>query len=231
MERVNPVSAKRLWNVIRIAFFMIRKGISKRKLLMDMHMMMKRGKVCGKNLRNLMFHGGNAHKHQHGFGLQEYEFSCSNSPANPVQFLWFSGNNGKRKHHSSLSSQILHFSCIHPHQKDDFKYEDNDDDGFSFPQLVYDNEFFSKESLDAAKVPKSPSPSAASDMQLSPMLSPFHYSRRQSNYSASADEENGGDKEVDRLAEEFIAKFYQQLRMQHQQSVRQYQEMLRRGAE
>ena len=36
---------------MQIAFFMIRKGLtSKRKMLMDMHLMMESGKVYGKNL-------------------------------------------------------------------------------------------------------------------------------------------------------------------------------------
>jgi hypothetical protein len=38
LHSISPVIAKRLWNVLMISFFMIRKGlISKRKLIMDMN--------------------------------------------------------------------------------------------------------------------------------------------------------------------------------------------------
>ncbi|KAJ7971807.1 Avr9/Cf-9 rapidly elicited protein [Quillaja saponaria] len=109
MQVHSPLLAERLWNVLRITFYMIRKGlVSKRKLIMDMNLMMKRGKLLKKSLSNLMsIH----HYHHHsknasargGYGIQEYEFSCSNSP-NPVFF-----HVSKRKHH-------FNFPCINTPQ-------------------------------------------------------------------------------------------------------------------
>eukprot|EP01018_Ginkgo_biloba_P017887 Gb_28410 [translate_table: standard] len=201
---VNHVAAKRFWNVLRIAFFMLRKGlISKRKMLMDMHLMMKRGKVYGKNLGNLMFH--HSRTNNQGYGLQEYEFSCSNSPANPVFF-----HMGKRKHHY-FPIHIPHFPCIHPHSLE----EKEEPTAIIIPQLDYNAEYFTKDSLDQKDFP--------APEKLSPMLSPL--SRRIS--SCSGEEDNGD--QVDRQAEEFIARFYEQLRLQHQVSLLQYQEMLDRG--
>jgi len=203
---VNHVSAKRLWNVIRIAFFMMRKGlISKRKMLMDMHLMMERGKGYGRSLMNLVFQHfrGNS---QGGYGLQEYEFSCSNSPVNPVLL-----HMGKRKHHH-FPTHILHFPCMNPPPDEDDKEESN---AFVLSPSDCNNEYFSKDCLDH---------DLPSLQKLNPLLSPLSERR----ISRSSSEENN-DHQVDRQAEEFIAKFYEQLRLQNQMSLLQYQEMLVRG--
>lgn len=196
------VAAKGLWRFLRIAFFMMRKGLtSKSKILMDMHLMMERGKVYGKSLRNLVFHHSKDSSNQSGFGLQEYEFSCSNSPA--------IFNMAKRKHHY-FPTHMLHFPCIHPHQFEE-KEEPNT---IALPKLDESNEYFSKDCLDHKKLPAL--------QRLSPLLSPM--CRRISN---SFSEDN--DHQVDRHAEEFIAKFYEQLKLQNRMSLLQYQEMLDRG--
>lgn len=196
---MNSVIAKRLWNVLRIAFFMIRKGlISKRKLMMDMNMFMKRGKLLRKSLSNLIHH----HHHHHSkqvtrtnFGMQEYEFSCSNSP-NPVFF-----HVSKRKHH--------YFPCINT------------------PDVMED---YPEEHKAVVLVPKTPEYTFnfqfdASDYipgeTRSPLLSPFAV--RVSNYS-SEDENDAGNVHVDNEAEEFIKKFYQQLRVQSRMQFLEYQE-------
>ena len=193
MEVHSPVIAKRLWNVLRVSFFMVRKGlISKRKFIMDMNLMMKRGKLLRKSLSNLMSH----HHHSKnvaraGFGIQEYEFSCSNSP-NPVFF-----HVPKRKHH--------YFPCINP------------------PEVIEEEEPLPEpqEPKAVVLVPKTPEYTFnfrfdhASDFapgeKHSPLLSPF--SVRVSNYS-SEDENEGGNGQVDHEAEEFIRRFYEQLRVQ-----------------
>ncbi|KAK9947800.1 hypothetical protein M0R45_003405 [Rubus argutus] len=52
------VVAKKLWNLVRIVFFMLRKGLSKSKLLVDLHLMLKRGKLASKAIANnlIMLH-------------------------------------------------------------------------------------------------------------------------------------------------------------------------------
>ncbi|KHN39246.1 hypothetical protein glysoja_018018 [Glycine soja] len=86
MESNTPVIAKKVLSIIRVAFFMLRKGISKGKLMMHLNnMMLKRP---GKAIANLMFH----HHHNHGVSgnnlqfstAREYEFSCSNTPQTGV---------------------------------------------------------------------------------------------------------------------------------------------------
>ncbi|KAI5651245.1 hypothetical protein M9H77_37250 [Catharanthus roseus] len=102
MEQNLPIIAKKFWHMVRVVFFMLRKGISKGKLMIDLNMLMKRGKIAGKALQNLMFHhshnwvasaaaaaASTSHRRPHGGGLppdaapvnEYYEFSCSNSPA------------------------------------------------------------------------------------------------------------------------------------------------------
>lgn len=161
---------------------------------------MKRGKVYGRSLMNLVFHHSRGNSHG-GFGLQEYEFSCSNSPVNPVLFHM---DKYKRKQHH-FPTHILRFPCIRPHPVEDDKEDLN---AFVLPQLDNNNEYFSKDFLDQNNLP--------SLEKLSPLLSPL--SRGENN-----------EHQVDREAEEFIAKFYEQLRLQNQISSLQYQEMLDRG--
>ncbi|CAJ1792569.1 unnamed protein product [Sphenostylis stenocarpa] len=195
MEVHSPVVAKRLWNVMRVTFFMIRKGlISKRNMIMDMNLMMKKGKVVRKSFSNLI---PSHHHHHHqknpksvtrgGLGVH-YEFSCSNSP-NPVFFSM-----PKRKHH-------FNFPCIHA------------------PEVVEDEHRFSfeveGEVPKGVVVPKTPEYTYnffVPGEKKSPLLSPF--SVRVSNYSALDETEEVGNDRVDDQAEDFIRRFYEQLRTQ-----------------
>ncbi|KAL3535697.1 hypothetical protein ACH5RR_004158 [Cinchona calisaya] len=98
--------AKKLWNIMRIVFYMVKKGITKSKLLLDLHMTFKRGKLAGKAISNLMLNLQEDYTNSLAcrsssatdvrmsiIRRREYEFSCSNSPAYP-SFLFSS----KRKH-------------------------------------------------------------------------------------------------------------------------------------
>ena len=99
MEQSIPEIARKIWHIMRVAFFMLRKGICKRKILMDLNMMMKRGKIAGKALNNLLFH----HHHNTSYGgshlsySQEYEFSCSNTP---LYRQYFTTHKRKTHHHN-----------------------------------------------------------------------------------------------------------------------------------
>ncbi|GFQ06916.1 hypothetical protein PHJA_002835600 [Phtheirospermum japonicum] len=95
MEQNLPIAAKKFWNTVRVVYFMLRKNISKPKLLADLNVMMKRGKIAGKTaIHNLMVH----HHSSDGAATAEdrqtpppdaYEFSCSNTPAHPTFRLPF----------------------------------------------------------------------------------------------------------------------------------------------
>ncbi|KAJ9568413.1 hypothetical protein OSB04_004379 [Centaurea solstitialis] len=108
MEQNLPLVAKKVWSLVRLMLFMLKKGINKRKLLLDLNLMIKRGKLAGKALQNLMFN------HHHNWSssassvnrdtttipppprrTDEYEFSCSSTPSYPISF--FKKNHGKKK--------------------------------------------------------------------------------------------------------------------------------------
>ena len=94
-----------LWNVLRIAILMMRRGLFKSTALLQEYfqVLRKRGvKVFGKNLQ--LFHRHHMSTSPRGFGLLDHEFSCSNSPANPPF------NFTKKK----LITAQHYFSCIQP---------------------------------------------------------------------------------------------------------------------
>ncbi|CAN4098472.1 unnamed protein product [Withania somnifera] len=66
MDQKLPVVAKNFWKMVRLAFFMLRKGLSlKSKLMFDLNLLMKRGKFATKAaFQNLMFHSHNTQDHQ-----------------------------------------------------------------------------------------------------------------------------------------------------------------------
>lgn len=107
MEQNLPVIAKKFWNIVRVAFFMLRKGISKRKLMLDFNLIIKRGKIASKAaIQNLMFHHmmhqwSAAHRDKNlpfSPPHNEYEFSCSNTP-NHFQLPFNFNNKRNNKNH------------------------------------------------------------------------------------------------------------------------------------
>ncbi|XP_034696464.1 uncharacterized protein LOC117922440 [Vitis riparia] len=192
MEPNLPVIAKRLWGIVRVMFFMLRKGISKRKLLLDLNMMMKRGKIAGKAIGNLMFHHHSssaarrsADGHISFAAPREYEFSCSNSPAYPYHFP-FNFNKRKHNHHNI-------FSCV-------FQTPPTSDDDFTTVNAVKAVlEMLNSEVASPALPGFGRSPMVR---QLRITDSPFPLK--------DIDE----DSEVDKAAEEFIERFYNDLKKQ-----------------
>ena len=98
MDQHLPVIAKRAWGIVHVIFFMLRKGLSNRKLLVDLNMMLKRGnKIASKAIGNLMFHHHHHNDHRKVSFTSapcEYEFSCSNTPTYSLPF-----HISKRHHH------------------------------------------------------------------------------------------------------------------------------------
>ncbi|GKC85537.1 hypothetical protein Tco_1141254 [Tanacetum coccineum] len=68
MEQNLPIITKKLWRLMRVMFFMLKKGISKAKIMADVNMMIKRGKIAGKPTSP----------------CNEYEFSCRNILRHPL---------------------------------------------------------------------------------------------------------------------------------------------------
>ncbi|XP_076925703.1 uncharacterized protein LOC143588632 [Bidens hawaiensis] len=86
MEQNLPIVAKKVQSLVRTILFMIKKKISKSKLLLDLNIMMKRGNLTGKPL-----HYHNHHSTNFTFPSPPikdyYEFSCSNTPINPLSLF------------------------------------------------------------------------------------------------------------------------------------------------
>ena len=93
IEASRPVVAKKVWNMVRVLFFMLRKGIAKSKIMVEFHLMLKRGKLALNNLilnhhyynMQTSFFTCRSHHHSTFISPSDYEFSCSNSPAIPTK--------------------------------------------------------------------------------------------------------------------------------------------------
>ncbi|TKY44580.1 hypothetical protein E2542_SST30857 [Spatholobus suberectus] len=84
--------AKKLWNIVRIVFLMLRKGIAKSKVALDFNSLLKRGKLAAtKAVANTILTLHLHHSQNDAVYPGDYEFSCSNSPAFPFRVT-------KRKH-------------------------------------------------------------------------------------------------------------------------------------
>ncbi|XP_054779554.1 uncharacterized protein LOC129287428 [Prosopis cineraria] len=195
MESNLPLISKRLCSIVRVFFFMLRKGFAKRKLVMGLNLMLKRpGKLASKAIANFI-----SHHHHHGSSAddaplqfstaREYEFSCSNTP----NYSFFS----KRRHARHL------FACAHaPLTLDD--------------DVVVVNNALKKalEMLDDDKYKDA--------VEASPALPGFGRTptatARQLRVTDSRfpvqDGDNDRDDQVDEAAEEFIKRFYKELRKQ-----------------
>ncbi|XP_055819823.1 uncharacterized protein LOC129888817 [Solanum dulcamara] len=96
MDQNLAIVAKKFWKIVRVGMCMLRKGISKKKIMLDIKLMMKRRKIGSYKaaVQNLMFH---FHHHQtrnrQSYHVESsnlpfcpphkdeyYEFSCSSSP-------------------------------------------------------------------------------------------------------------------------------------------------------
>ncbi|XP_008791574.1 uncharacterized protein LOC103708427 [Phoenix dactylifera] len=204
---MESIVAKRLWHIVRAVYYMLRKGISKRKLLLwDLHHVLHRGKIAGKALGNLMTFHHHHHHHHDGtafafsrfscrsmdpnlsfYNPREVEFSCSDTPAYPSFFT------AKRKHR---------------HRHDCYNHD--------VAAIAKAFEILNSEVSDTESLMASPSPapiwssfgrSPAVVRQLRITDSPFPIREEE-------EEEEEADGQVDRAAEEFIKRFYEQLRLQ-----------------
>ncbi|GAB4842292.1 hypothetical protein Ancab_012262 [Ancistrocladus abbreviatus] len=190
MENNLPM-AKRLWNIVKVLLLMV-KGICKRKLLMDLNMMMKRGKLAGKALGDLMFH--HHHQHHHSSSApREYEFSCSNTPSH-YNFLPFHVS-GKRKKSHYNSHQVT--STRTP------PFELDEDVRSRVFELMCSNDAAGYEAAMSPILPglgfgKSP---MVRQLRITDSPFPLQYGGEEDNH-------------VDQAAEEFIQKFYKQLKQQ-----------------
>ncbi|PHT79381.1 hypothetical protein T459_17433 [Capsicum annuum] len=183
MDQKLPVLAKKFWKVVRVAYFMLKKGLSsKRKLMFDLNLLMKRGKIAGKTaIQNLMFHDHNNTQGQHSSSKEYYEFNCSNNPAFHLPF-----NLNKR---------------INKHSDNEHVIEEHDDVSMMNAAVLKALEMLQSETASPALPGFGRTPTVR---QLRITDSPFPL-------RDGADE---GDmmSHVDEKADEFISRFYRDLR-------------------
>ncbi|KAF8050175.1 hypothetical protein N665_2032s0003 [Sinapis alba] len=185
MDQNEPIS-KKLWNIVRFLLYMIRKGVSKHKLIADFNATLKRGK-------NLMFH----HRRRVPAAAaaaapqrQEYEFSCSNTPnySFPFPNIGFM----KKKSHNNL------FACGQTPQT-------LDDDAAAARAVL--------ELLNGVGDKGNVTPAALSPyfpgFGRTPLVRPLRVT--DSPFPLTPDVANG---HVDQAADDFIKKFYKNLNQQ-----------------
>ncbi|GFP86726.1 hypothetical protein PHJA_000816400 [Phtheirospermum japonicum] len=86
IEKNPPDIDKKLWNIVRIVLYMMRKNIAKSKILMvDLQMLLKRGKIASK--AKVSYYSAltcRSNDISKSFiSPRDYEFSCSNTPLYP----------------------------------------------------------------------------------------------------------------------------------------------------
>lgn len=207
-EQNLPVIAKKFWNIVRIAFFMLRKGLSKRKLMLDFNLIMKRGKIASKAaIQNLMFHHMT---HQWSFATSyrgrdknlpfspphnnnEYEFSCSNTP----NFQIPSFNFNKRNKNKYI------FSRSQTYDNNTFATATHEDDVIVVNAAVMKALEMIHESETA-----SPGANYLPGFGRTPLVRQLRVT--DSPFPLNVEE----DSRVDEAAEAFISKFYKNLRWQ-----------------
>ncbi|XP_062148434.1 uncharacterized protein LOC133857254 [Alnus glutinosa] len=187
MEPNPPAVAKKLWNMMRVVFFMLRKGICKSKIMVDLHLMLKRSKLAGKAIAENM----TLHNHLSAMSCRsndalsfvsprEYEFSCSNSPAyhHPFHF-------NKRKHHHNLFTKSYRYDDVTTANAVQKVIEMLNNDMAEASPLVTLPGFGKSPMVRQLRVTDSPFPL-----------------------------KDDGDSRVDKAAEDFINKFYKDLKLQ-----------------
>lgn len=209
---IKRLRARSLWSVVRFVVVMLRRRIAVKKLqrvAVDLHMKY----FGGDKFKNI---GGNFNDH--------YEFSCSSSPAgifkapaSTSSILDPVVNSGSRRKNwdGRFLLKALVSSCTGSNVKSDLESES---DCVGFPQFIAcnedgDDQYFSY-IMDPRFSNSNESPASDSCTYVS--------TTRCSNCSLSS--------EIDRQAEEFISSFYQEMRLQRQDSYGKCQEMLARGS-
>ncbi|KAL4560003.1 hypothetical protein LXL04_032151 [Taraxacum kok-saghyz] len=111
MEQDLPLIVNKVWSFVRVIFFMLRKGLSKTKFFSDLNMKIKRGKIAGKALHNLLFHhhhhwaASTLRRQPHHLSFPtpppgEYQFNCKDTPPNyPLSLFSTHKKHQITKHH------------------------------------------------------------------------------------------------------------------------------------
>ncbi|KAL8094506.1 hypothetical protein AgCh_036147 [Apium graveolens] len=192
MQMKKSNAARRAWNILRLTLLWARKGGVLRRRLM-----LNFPKYI-KNLRHN--HGGNTYRYG------ERQLSFDDTPVIHV-----------RMHRpSSLRFKLPNIPCINPAQVDfDFDFNDANDDGFYYDDIARKSFLRSAEDYD--------------DIARKSFLRSAEDEDDEEEEYSGLDVEVYGDHEIeeqtaniDMKADEFIAKFYEQMKLQRQISYLEY---------
>ncbi|KAI0522538.1 hypothetical protein KFK09_004918 [Dendrobium nobile] len=192
-SNTSPTITKRLCHIVRLVCYMLRNCISMRKLMMDLQLLLKRGKLAGKFLSNFITHnhGGAASPAATGRSI---EFSCSNTP-------FYTAIKKKNRRRRQVEYDNFDAAMIKK----------------AFEML--NAEVSDMESVRSSAMPSpSPSPAAMWWLEKSPAVvrqlrvtdSPFMLNENEVVEEAKVDKE----------ADDFIRRFYEHLRRQQLESAR-----------
>ena len=105
---LEPGLARRLWHVVLAVCHMLRRGLSRKRIMMDVHLLLGRGKLAGRALRGLLAHPA-GHGHLTAYGAssssslasfyghpREVEFSCTTTPSYLQHYGLFPFKGGRR---------------------------------------------------------------------------------------------------------------------------------------
>lgn len=182
----SSIVAKRLWQVVRAVFYMLRmRGISKKKFMLDFHLFVDRSKLASKSFIHHLTHRNHRNKYN---STCEVEFSCSKTASYPSFHL--PKRKGNKHHHDDQNNNYFHnFDAKEIAKALEVL------NGSESPYVEYSPMW---------AIGKSPAPMTTRQLRITD--SPFPM--------IEEEEDCGVNKEIDMEAEEFIRKFYEQLRSQ-----------------
>ncbi|KAF8725577.1 hypothetical protein HU200_020113 [Digitaria exilis] len=204
---MEPGLARRLWHVVLAVCHMLRRGLSRKRIMMDVHLLLGRGKLAGKALRGLLPHHPSAHGHRHhltSYGgassssslasfyghPREVEFSCTTTPYGIFPFKGGRGR-GARGEYGGLDAAAV---------------------ARAFEMLSAEVEA-TPAAAGTPAATATPSPLVAWILGRSPAgVRPLRVT--DSPFPAVPEDGCGGNERVDAEADDFIRKFYEQLRLQ-----------------
>lgn len=215
------VVAKKLWNIVRIVLIMMRKGLAKSKIMGEFHLLLKRGKLAGKAMaENFILHHYSAFSCRSNDAVsfispREYEFSCSNSPANTYNPFHFNKRNKHHHGHHNYLSKSYNYDDVSTtvtavQKMLEIYLNNNNNSGTN--NVNHSNNFLhhhlgGDQTVEASPLVTLPgfgrSPAVR---QLRITDSPFPL------------KDEGGDSLVDAKADDFIKKFYKNLKQQKRMS-------------
>ncbi|GJN35808.1 hypothetical protein PR202_gb24615 [Eleusine coracana subsp. coracana] len=213
---MEPGMARRLWHVVLAVCHMLRRGLSRKRIMMDVNLLLGRGKLAGRALRGLLAHppGHGRHLAAYGDGAasssrslasfyghpREVEFSCTTTPSYPPHYGLFpfitsnskgrGGRGGTRGEYGGLDAAAV---------------------ARAFEMLSAEVEGAAAVAPSPIVATATPSPMVAWILGRSPAgVRPL----RVTDSPFPAVPEDGCGERVDAEADDFIRKFYEQLRMQ-----------------